>query len=116
MKLQPLDFVCIVGYLAFVIVLGSLFSRQQKSTKNYFLAGKSMRWLPLAISMYASIFSAISFIMAPAEAFRGDLQYLVALIMFPVASVLALIFSSISTRDSASPPSTNTSRPASTDC
>ena len=92
MKLQPLDFICIVGYLAFVIVLGSLFSRQQKSTQNYFLAGKSMRWLPLAISMYASIFSAISFVMAPAEAFRGDLQYLVALAMFPVASVLALVF------------------------
>ena len=92
MKLQPLDFICIVGYLAFVIVLGSLFSGQQKSTRNYFLAGKSMRWLPLAISMYASIFSAISFVMAPAEAFRGDLQYLVALTMFPVASVLALVF------------------------
>ena len=91
MGLQPLDYICIVAYMAFIIGLGSYFARQQRSTKDYFLAGKSMRWLPLSISMYATLFSSISYVMAPAEAFQRDLQYLVSMMMFPVASVLAII-------------------------
>ena len=50
-----------------------------------------MRWLPLSISMYASTFSSISYIMAPAEAFRFDMQWFVALAMFPVASIFSII-------------------------
>lgn len=91
MGLQFADYACIVGYLAFVIVLGSGFARQQKTTKDYFLAGKSMSWLPLSISIYATIFSSVSYVMAPAEAFRFDLQYLAALVMFPFVAVLAII-------------------------
>ena len=91
MNLHAIDYFCIIFYLLFIIILGSCFGRQQKTTKNYFLAGKSMRWLPLAISMYASIFSSISYIMAPAEAFRFDMQWFVALAMFPVASIFSII-------------------------
>lgn len=91
MTLSTWDYVCIFGYLALIIVVGGTFARQQKTSRDYFLAGKSMRWLPLAISMYATLFSAISYVMAPAEAFRHDLQYLVALILFPIASLLAII-------------------------
>ena len=89
--LQLADYVCIVGYLAFVIVLGSGFVRQQKTTNDYFLAGKTMTWVPLSISIYATIFSSISYVMAPAEAFRYDLQYLAALVLFPFVAVLAII-------------------------
>lgn len=91
MGLQFADYACIVGYLLFVIVLGSGFARQQKTTKDYFLAGKSMSWVPLSISIYATIFSSVSYVMAPAEAFRYDLQYLAALVMFPFVAVLAII-------------------------
>jgi len=92
MNLHIIDYICIFGYLGFIIILGSSFVRGTKSTKNYFLADKSINWLPLSISMYVSIFSAISFVMAPAEAFRGDLQYLIALALYPMASVFAIIF------------------------
>lgn len=91
MTLQFWDYVCILGYLGLVVVLGSCFAGQQKTTRNYFLAGKSMGWLPLAISMYATLFSSLSYVMGPAEAFRYDLQYFMALIMFPVASLFAIV-------------------------
>ncbi|MBN2270858.1 MAG: hypothetical protein JXN61_09605 [Sedimentisphaerales bacterium] len=91
MNLHVIDYFCIVFYLLFIVILGSCFGREQKTTKNYFLADKSMRWLPLAISMYASIFSSISYIMAPAEAFRYDMQWFIALAMFPVASVFSIV-------------------------
>jgi len=89
--LQFADYACIVGYLTFVIVLGSGFMRQQKTTNDYFLAGKTMSWVPLSISIYATIFSSVSYVMAPAEAFRHDLQYLAALVLFPFVAVLAII-------------------------
>jgi len=92
MKLAFIDYACIIGYMSFIIIFGSHFARQQTSTKNYFLAGKSMGWLPLAISMYATLFSSISYVMAPAEAFRHDLQYLICMAMFPIASILAVVF------------------------
>ena len=91
MGLHWIDFGCIAGYMLFMIVLGSWFAKGQKSTKDYFLAGKSIRWLPLAISMYATLFSSISYVMAPAEAFRGDAQYLITFCVYPLASVLAIV-------------------------
>lgn len=79
MKLPIIDYICIIGYVGFIIAFGCHFAKQQKSTKNYFLAGKSMGWFPLAVSMYATLFSSISYVMAPAEAFRHDLQFLMCL-------------------------------------
>ena len=92
MKLPIVDYICIIGYVGFIIAFGCHFAKQQKTTKNYFLAGKSMGWFPLAVSMYATLFSSISYVMAPAEAFRHDLQYLMCMMMFPVASALAIVF------------------------
>lgn len=91
MTLESLDFLCIGIYLIAIVLIGSAFSRGQSSTKDYFLAGKSVPWWAVSISMYASLFSSVSYVMAPAEAFRNDLQYLVALACFPIASVLAII-------------------------
>lgn len=91
MQLHILDYICIGAYLVFVIALGSGFMRQQKTTKDYFLAGRSMGWLPLSISIYATIFSSVSYVMGPAEAFRHDLQYLAALVVFPLVAVLAIV-------------------------
>jgi len=91
MRLHWLDYTGIAAYLLFMIVLGSAFARRQRTSQDYFLAGRSMGWLPLAISIYATIFSSISYIMAPAEAFRYDMQYLAALVLFPFVALLAII-------------------------
>jgi len=91
MPLQFLDYLCIALYMGTIIALGSYFSRSQRSTKDFFLAGKSMTWLPLAISMYASLFSSNSYVAAPAMAFRDGIVYLMALAVFPIASVFAIL-------------------------
>ena len=71
------DYTIIIVYMFLMIALGSWFSKKQTSTKVYFLAGRSMTWLPLAISMYATIFSSISYVMGPAEIFRYDAEYII---------------------------------------
>ena len=90
MLLDPLDYLAIVVYILVVVGVGVYFARQQKSTSDYFLGGRSMGCFPLAASMYVTIFSSISFVMGPAEAFRQDLQFLVSLLFFPLASLLAV--------------------------
>ena len=66
-----LDWAVFVFYLVVVVVLGASFSKRQKSTAEYFTAGKRMHWLPISLSVVASIFSGISFIGHPARVYRA---------------------------------------------
>lgn len=73
-------------YLVVTLVIGGLVGRRQRSTEDYFLAGRGMRWWPVAISLFASLFSAISYIAMPAEAYNFGCTMLVC----GLVSVLAL--------------------------
>ena len=52
--LTTLDYVLIVVYLVGVVVFGSFMARGQKTSDDYFVAGRSMHWFPLALSIWAS--------------------------------------------------------------
>lgn len=60
-----LDYSIIVFYLLGFLCLGFLF-KENKSSKDYFLGGRSLGWGPLSLSTMATQLSAISFISAPA--------------------------------------------------
>ena len=90
-SLSFLDYVVLIGYFAAVIFIGLRFSKKQTSTEEYFLAGKSMSWLPLGISMYASLFSSISYLANPAETYQHDFQYFALNLIVPFAAVTAVI-------------------------
>ncbi len=83
MGFQTLDWVVFGVYLGMVV--GSWFSRRQVSTSEYFTAGKSVHWLPVSISISATLFSGISFLGHPARVYR----YNAAMIAWPFA-VLAI--------------------------
>lgn len=63
------QYIVTFGYLILIAVLGSLFARQKSST-DFFLAGRSIHWLPVAISYVASLTSAISFMSMPMWTYR----------------------------------------------
>ncbi|MEW6357814.1 MAG: sodium/solute symporter [Planctomycetota bacterium] len=65
--LHILDWFVLVGYLAAMVGIGFLFYKDQKSTKDFFLAGRSMSWLPVGISVVATLFSAISYMAIPSS-------------------------------------------------
>ena len=50
----------LVVYMLAMLAVGFLFVRRQNSSEEFFLAGRSMPWLPVAMSMYASMTSAMS--------------------------------------------------------
>ena len=85
-----LDYSVIAIYLIALLIIG--FSlRGQQSKKDYFLAGRSLSWKPLLLSIMATQLSAVSFISAPAfVGFRegGGLIWLSYELAVPLAMLL----------------------------
>ena len=69
---ETLDWVALGVYLLVIFATGSLFARKQSSTAEYFVATKRFGWLPVALSVIASLFSGVAFIGIPARVFRYD--------------------------------------------
>lgn len=88
-----LDYIIIVVYLAGFLGIGFLF-KENNSSGDYFLGGRSMGWLPLSLSTMATQLSAISFISAPAFVGLkdgGGLQWLTYEFGVPLAMAFLLI-------------------------
>ncbi|WP_350292941.1 sodium:solute symporter [uncultured Croceitalea sp.] len=88
-----LDYIIIVVYLIGFLGIGYFF-KENKSSGDYFLGGRSMGWLPLSLSTMATQLSAISFISAPAFVGLkegGGLQWLTYEFGVPLAMAFLLI-------------------------
>jgi solute:Na+ symporter, SSS family len=76
MSLAWLDIVIIGGYLAAVTVAGALVAGRQKSSQDYFLGGRDLRWWAVGFSIVASETSTLTFISVPGLAYQGDMRFL----------------------------------------
>lgn len=88
-----IDYIIIVVYMAGFLGIGYFF-KENKSSGDYFLGGRSMGWLPLSMSTMATQLSAISFISAPAFVGLkdgGGLQWLTFEFGVPLAMAFLLI-------------------------
>lgn len=65
-----IDYIVIGIYLLLSVLLGCRKHAKQTTTEQYFLAGRNMKWLPVAIALFAALFSSISYIAMPGEAFN----------------------------------------------
>lgn len=92
-KLSILDYGVIALYLIGIVMLGGYFYRQQRDTTDYFLAGRSMGWLSVALSMAATDISAITFMGVPAFAYQRNLTIVFGIFTLPlVAPIIITIF------------------------
>lgn len=90
---STLNYSILAIYLVAMIAIGALFARRQKSTEDFFLAGRRMPWLVVAMSMYASLTSAITFMALPATAYNENVSFLVVSFISPlVAPFLIVLF------------------------
>ncbi|MBT3191969.1 MAG: sodium/solute symporter [Verrucomicrobia bacterium] len=79
-------------YLIGMLLIGLRFARRQQSSEDYFLAGRNMPWLPVAMSMFASLTSAITFMGLPARAYEENMALLVVCIVSPLlVPILVLV-------------------------
>jgi SSS family solute:Na+ symporter len=49
-----LDLFIIISYLIIVVVIGLSFARKERTSENYFLAGRKLTWLVIGASLFAS--------------------------------------------------------------
>lgn len=91
--LRPVDYGVIVVYLCVVILLGWWVGRGQRSTEDFFLAGRAMHWFPVGLSIMATLFSAITYLGYPGEIYQYGAPILAGLLTFAlVAPVVMLLF------------------------
>ena len=85
-----LDFVIVAVYAVLIIGLGFFFSRskgKEKSTEDYFLAGKSLPWWAIGASLIAANISAEQYIGMSGSGFASGL----AIASYEFMSALTLI-------------------------
>ena len=90
--LGALDWSAIALYGVVLVWMGFFFSRREKSTDEYFLAGRRIPWWASGISIFATSLSAITFMAIPAKTWDTDwtyfLQNLLIIVVAPVAAML----------------------------
>lgn len=87
-QLGALNYTTLGLYLAVMVGMGFWFARRQKGTDDYFRAGRRVPWWAVALSIYATMLSSITFMAIPAKAFASDWTFALAnfapLLLVPV--------------------------------
>jgi SSS family solute:Na+ symporter len=109
-----LDYIVVITYLAAIAVLGSSFYRRGTTSKEYFLGGRSMSWVPVGISIIAADLSAVTVMGTPAWAFDHNLELFIMGFGYPLMAPLIIYVFVPSTAASTSTRLTNTWRRGST--
>ncbi len=91
--LTGLDGIVVSAYLAAIVAMSFLFARRQRTGDDYFLAGRRLGGVPLAMSILGNQASAVSLVGAPAfVALRagGGLRWLQYELALPLAMLLVI--------------------------
>jgi SSS family transporter len=76
MVLTWADYLVIAGYLTAITAFGSWFARFQRTTRDYFLTGRTVPWWGICFTVVATETSTLSFIGVPAGAYAGNFTFL----------------------------------------
>ena len=80
--MRTIDLAIIVCYLTALLAIGLHFARRQKTTEEYFVAGRSVPWWVMGLSLLATIITSVTFIAYPGAAYAGDWSLMVPKLMF----------------------------------
>lgn len=89
--MRTLDWVVLVASLVYIIAYGLYRSRNTGTVRGYLLAGKTMPWFPMALSIMATQASAITFISTTGQSYVDGMRFL----QFYFGLPLAMIFISM---------------------
>ena len=82
------DWSMVALHMAAMLWIGFLFSRQQTSTKAYFLGNNEMSWWAVGISIIATETSALTVIGIPAMAYTGNIKFIQIVLGYVIARVI----------------------------
>lgn len=73
--MRPLDWVVLFGSLASIVIYGLYKGRGSDTVNKYLLAGKTMPWYAMALSIMATQASAITFISTTAQSYVDGMRF-----------------------------------------
>ena len=88
LAMRPLDWVVMFGWLVFLVSYGLWRGRGSGSTQEFMLAGKTMPWYAMGLSIMATQASAITFISTTAQAYVDGMRFVQFYFGLPLAMVI----------------------------
>ena len=89
----PLNTTILALYLVGMLLIGWIFSRRKQTADQFFLGGRNLSWLAVAMSMYASLTSAVPYIGLPATAYQDNIALIaVSFASLAVAPIILTLF------------------------
>ena len=82
------DYSIMVVYLLLVVAVGVYFRKHDRTRLDFFLAGRSMGWLPIGLSVMVTAFSVINYMAIPIEVFANGSYVLISLPIFFLSAFL----------------------------
>jgi SSS family transporter len=83
--MSPVDYILCAAYLLLVLAGGVWLFRSQQTAREFFLAGGSLGWVVVGVSLMATMASSIGFLGAPAAGVRAGFTMLWSLVAIPAA-------------------------------
>jgi SSS family transporter len=92
--MSDVDWIICLGSLAFVFGQGWWFARGQATNEEYFVGSRTMNWMAVGLSLFATAFSANSFVGLPREGAYADYHLFLAILFIPlfVAPIVGWLF------------------------
>ncbi|MDA3925789.1 MAG: sodium/solute symporter, partial [Kiritimatiellae bacterium] len=89
-----LNYSVLATYLILLVAMGFYFAGREKSTADFFLAGRRIPWWAAGLSIYGTQLSAITFMATPARCFSSDWLYFLPsrAVLFMGAPLAAFVF------------------------
>ncbi|MDP6547113.1 MAG: sodium:solute symporter [Phycisphaerae bacterium] len=91
-----LNWTVLGGYLLAILLMGLYFSRREKSTDDFFLAGRRIPWWAAGLSIIGTGLSALTFMGVPGKAYAGNWLHftgnLVPILIVPIVIFFYLPF------------------------
>ena len=88
--MSRIDFFIIITYMMGMIFIGYRLGAKNETQEDYFLAGRSMPWLPVGLSVAATMVSANGFVGGPGWAYNSGIGPFMVNITVPLAIMVAL--------------------------
>lgn len=86
--MRPLDWVVMFFWLAFIVSYGLYRGRGSSTMNKYLLAGKSMPWYAMGLSIMATQASAITFISTTGQSYTDGMRFVQFYFGLPIAMVI----------------------------
>jgi Na+/proline symporter len=89
--MHPVDWSIVIVYLAYVIWHGLKLSRGTTDTEGFFLAGRSIPWWAVGLSVMATQMSAITLIGTTGQAYEDGLRFIQFYFGLPLAMIILCV-------------------------